>query len=234
MPLDEDTTQLSSYSHKAIRENLDDIATDMNQSFVASSHYAQQIVPSIELASEQLFVADYTASTLVLDPGGLGSGSNFLSDIPDLMLKESFLAESSNHEQHKLDDIQVHQGLLDSWFTPGLCEQDAPSAQFTSHFRPRLQPVPSITDNTYTREAHDHILQLQSMSAALEILPSALTKTEQADRVLVFHSQTGRQHKPTIKKIRRKRSHAQLLNRRLIRNRGGQCESCRGRKRRVG
>lgn len=101
---------------------------------------------------------------------------------------------------------------------------------------PTLLPsynAPSTFEDEHLTDNNDHSRRLDSELATPESSLKMLTETKQADLESVFNSTTGEQHKLPTKKERRKSTLRESLHRRLIRGLGGQCKSCKRRKRRV-
>lgn len=98
-----------------------------------------------------------------------------------------------------------------------------------------VQPyqTPQILQNESSCNMSEHNRQLDSGLAAPESSLNTLTETKQADHEMVFDPVTGQQHNVVTRRKSRRSSASENQHRKLIRNRGGQCASCKKRKRRV-
>lgn len=207
---------------------LQTLATNFDASSVSNISFIQQATTSAGADDEELFFMDLDESISINDPGGPGLAAQFHRDIPDLMFTPADFQESDMHAQRLQWDSQSNRGVLDAFYTPELFEREYPFEQINSSTQARPIPLPS--NDAYI---DDCVVQLQAMSAASRPSSARLTDTEQTRGVLVFDSITGAQQRSASKRRRRKTSEAQRRHRKLIRDLGGQCESCRARKRRV-
>lgn len=197
-------------------------------SFAFNDHSIQQTAASIETIEDQFLPVGQDQDAVDFGPGEVIFGRCFSHDIPDLMFALDEIEPQLSNLELGPQPSQVQVGTQG---IPELFEQESPCNQDFGFSQ--SQASPSIRFNPYSRERANHVRQLCSMSAVHTASPNTLTETKQAGREMVFNPKTGEQHKPVSKRQHRITTKAQSLNRRLIRRRGGQCESCRRRKRKV-
>lgn len=228
---DEDDFLSSPQNYQSVEKRggpLQALATNFDASSISNISFIQQTTTSAEADDEELFFMDLDESISTLNPAGPGFAAQFQRDLPDLMFTPADFQESEMHAQRLQRDSQLNRSVLDALYTPELFEREYPFEQINSSTQ--VQPIPLLSNVAYI---DDCVVQLQAMSAASWPSSARLTDTEQTRGVLVFDSITGAQQRSASKRRRRKTSEAQRRHRKLIRDLGGQCESCRARKRRV-
>lgn len=178
-------------------------------------------------------VTEVTLAELSLTPVRTSPGLHFDTGSTDLVLSDIDVSGTGR----QFPSFQTNLGMqpsaddLSTQYTLEYFERYFPYEQTST----RLQPcsTPSIFEVEHSPYKNDHSRRLDSGLATPGSSFNTLTETKQADLELVFNSTTGEQHKIATKRERRKTTVRECLHRKLIRSLGGQCKSCKRRKRRV-
>lgn len=130
-----------------------------------------------------------------------------------------------------IPQIHVTQVEAHTQYTVKEFEQQYPFLQAASPLQ--SYSTPHILQNEISPDMNDYSRQLGSGLAVPVSSLDTLTETKQANLELVFNPTTGEQHEVVVRRKSRRSSTSENHHRKLIRSLGGQCPSCKRRKRRV-
>lgn len=208
--------------------------------FVSKNRSIQQTANSSQLPEQQYLsglqeenATNITFGSTPLVPAGGPIGPHHGDDLSGHMSTNIDLSGAGQQFPNTgaVPRIQISQVDPYARYPVEVFEQHFPFVQSASPLQP--YSTPQMFQDERSPGMSDHSRQLDSVLAAPEPSLDALTETKQANVELVFNPVTGQQHKVVARRKSRRSSTSENQHRNLIRSLGGQCASCKKRKRKV-